>query len=54
MSVIAVIFPKPESLINVVREVFKKSRIRGPFDKQHAKPAHTRLKSAREHLYHIY
>ena len=32
----------------------KKSRFRGPFDKQHGKRAQTMLKSASEHFYHIH
>ena len=31
----------------------KKSRFRGPFDKQHGKRAQALLKSVSEHLYHI-
>ena len=38
----------------VVREISKKSRFRGPFDKGHGKRAETLLKSERQHLYHIY
>ena len=32
----------------------KKSRFRGPFDKQHGKRAQALLKSASQHLYHIH
>ena len=32
----------------------KKSRFRGPFDKQHGKPAELRSKSAWQHIYQIY
>ena len=32
----------------------KKSRFRGPFNKQHGKRAQTLLQSGRQHLYHIY
>ena len=32
----------------------KKSRFRGPFDKQHGKRAQAMLKSASEHFYHIH
>ena len=39
---------------NVVRYMSKKSRFRGPFDKQHGKPAQALLKSASNHLYHIH
>ena len=39
---------------NVVRQMSKKSRFRGPFDKRHDKRAETLLNSERQHLYHIY
>ena len=39
---------------NVVREMYKKSRLRGLFDKQHGKRAQALLKSASQHLYHIH
>ena len=39
---------------NVVRSMSKKSRLRLPFQKEHAKRASTLLKSERQHLYHIY
>ena len=39
---------------NVVRQMSKKSRLRGPFYNQHGKQAETLLKSERQHLNHIY
>ena len=38
---------------NVVRKMSKKSRFRLPFEKQHNKLVHPRLKCASQHLYHI-
>ena len=34
--------------------MFKTSRFRGPFDKQHGKRPQALLKSASQHLYHIH
>ena len=39
---------------NVVREISKKSRCSGSFDKQHGKREQALLKSASQHLYHIH
>ena len=39
---------------NVVREMSKKSRFRGCFDKQYGKRAHAMLKSESQYLYHIH
>ena len=39
---------------NVLRSMSKMSRFRGPFEKQHGKRAQALLKSASQHLYHIY
>ena len=38
---------------NMVRYMSKKSRFRGPFDRQDDKPAQTLLQSERKHPYHI-
>ena len=38
---------------NVIREMSKKSRFRGHFEKQHGKPSETVLKSASQRLYSI-
>ena len=39
---------------NVVREISKKSRCSGSFDKQHGKGEQALSKSASQHLYHIH
>ena len=38
---------------NVVREMPKKSRFRGPSEKQHGKGVQALLKSASQHVYQI-
>ena len=38
----------------VLRKMSKEPRFRGPFNKQHGKPAEPLLKSAWQHLYHIH
>ena len=43
MTLIADVFPKLRTPKNVVRYMSKKSCLRGPFDKQHAKRAQTLL-----------
>ena len=54
MAVIADVFLNFPTRKYVVREMSKKSRFRGAFDKWHVKRAETLLKSERQHLYHIY
>ena len=54
MTLIAHTFPNLRTPKNVVRQMSKKSRFRGVFDKQHCKWVHTLLKSERQHVYHIY
>ena len=54
MTLIAYVFPKLQTANNVVREVSKKSRFTGPFDKVHGKRSQRLLKSSRQHLYQIY
>ena len=54
MTLIADIFPKLGTPKNVVKQLSKKSPIRGPFDKQHGKGDQTMLKSERHQLYHIF
>ena len=39
---------------NVVREITKKSRFRGPIDNKHGKRTIILLKSASQHLYQLY
>ena len=54
MTLIADVFPKFRTPKGVVRWMSKKSRFRGPFDRQDGKPAETLLQSQRQHLYNIY
>ena len=37
MTFIVDVFPKLRTVKNVVKQMSKKSRLRGPFDKQHGK-----------------
>ena len=53
MTLIADVFLKFWTPKNVVRYMSKKSRFRGPFDRQDDKPAQTLLQSERQHPYHI-
>ena len=53
MTLIADLFPKSRTPENVIRYMSKKSRFKGPFDRQHGKRVQTLLQSEREHLYHI-
>ena len=53
MTIIADLFPKLRTPKNVVRDMSKKSRFKGPFDKQHVKRVQTLLRSERQHCYHI-
>ena len=54
MTLIADVFLNLRTPKEVVREMSKKSRFRGPFDKGHGKWAETLFKSERQHLYQIY
>ena len=54
MTLIANLFPKLRTLENVVRYMCKKSRFKGPFDRQHGKLVQTLLQSKQQHCYHIY
>ena len=54
MTLIADLFPKSRSPENVIRYMSKKSRFKGPFDRQHGKRVQTLLSSERHHGYHIY
>ena len=54
MTLIADVFLNLRTPKYVVREMFKKSCFRGPFDKWHGKRAETLLKSNWQHLYYIY
>ena len=54
MTLIADLFPKLRTPENVVRYMSKKSRLKGPFNRQHGKRVQTLLRSERQHGYHIY
>ena len=45
MTLIAYLFPKLHTPKNVVRYMSKKSRFKGPFDRQHGKRVQTLLRS---------
>ena len=53
MTLIADLFLKLRTPENVVRYMCKKSRFKGPFDRQHGKRVQTPLRSERQHGYHI-
>ena len=53
MTLIADLFPKLHTPKNVVRYMSKKSRFKGPFDRQHGKLVQTLLRSDPQHRYHI-
>ena len=53
MTLIADLFPKLRTPENVVRYMSKKSRLKGPFERQHGKRVQTLLQSERQHGYHI-
>ena len=53
MTLIADLFPKLGTPENVVRYMAKKSRFKGPFDRQHGKRVQTLLRSERQHRSHI-
>ena len=54
MTLIAHVFLKLGTPRKVVKQMSKKSRFRGPFDKQHSKGDQTLLKPEPHHLYHSY
>ena len=53
MTPIADLFPKLRTPKNVVKYMFKNSRFKGPFDRQHVKRVQTLLRTEPEHRYHI-
>ena len=53
MTLIADLFPILRTPKNVVRYMSKKSRFKGPFDRQHGKRVQTPLLSEPEHRYRI-
>ena len=52
MTLIADLFLKLRTPENVVRYMSKKSRFKGPFDREHGKRVQTLLQSERQHRYH--
>ena len=52
--VIANVFPKLQTVKDLVRRFSKKRRFRTSFNSQHVKELQTLVKSAWEHLYHIF
>ena len=53
MTLLADLFPKLRTPEKGVRYMSKKSRFKGPFDRQHGKRIQTLLRSERQHCYHI-
>ena len=54
MTLIPDLFGKLCTPENMARYISKKSRIKGPIDKQHGKRVQTLLRSGQQHCYHIY
>ena len=54
MTLIADLFPELRTAENVAIYMSKKSRLKGPFDRQHGKRVQTLLRSGTQHCYHIY
>ena len=54
MTLIADFFPKLRTPENVVSFKSKKSRFKGPFDRQHGKLVQTLFRSGKQHCYHIH
>ena len=54
MTLIADLFPKLRIPENVIRYMSKKSRFKGPFDRQHGKLFQIQLQSGQQHFHHIY
>ena len=54
MTLIAYFFPKLRTPENVARYMSKKSRFKGPFDRQHGNRIQTLLRSGEQHFYHIF
>ena len=53
MTLLADLFPKLRSGEKGVRYMSKKSRFKGPFDRQHGKRVQTLLRPEQRHRYHI-
>ena len=54
MTLISYALRKLRTPKGVIRQMSKKSRFRRPYNQQHGKASQTLLKSAWQHLYHIY
>ena len=53
MTLIADLFPKLRTPKNFLRYMSKKSRFKGPFDRQHGQRVQALLRSEPQHRYHI-
>ena len=54
MTLIAYFLPNLRPPENAARYMSKKSRFKGPFDRQHDKRIQTLLRSGQQHYYHIF
>ena len=54
MTLIAYVFPKLRTLEDMLTYISIKSRLRGPFDRQHGQLAERQIQSKRQQLYHIH
>ena len=54
MLVIPTLFPKLQTVKDLVRPLSKKHRFRAPFDSQHVKGSQTLLNCAREDFHHFF
>ena len=54
MTLVPDLFSKLHTPENMARYMSKKSRFKGPIDKQHGKRVQTLLRSGQQHCYHIY
>ena len=54
MIVIANVFPKLQTVENLVKQVSKKRPFRTRFDSQHVKASQILAKSTSEHFYHVF
>ena len=53
MTIIADLFPILRTPKNLLRYMSKKTRFKGPFDRQHGKLVQTLLRSEPQNRYHI-
>ena len=53
MTLLANLFPKLRTQEKEARYMSKKSRFKGPFDRQHGKRVQTLFRSEQRHRYHI-